>query len=139
MHVWLSSFAGMPKSFVMQPMMVFVARYVITDQSDCSIGVQYIESYSTFLHLYKFYTKLPKAVFLFPNRNGISKVQQMKTNQILDTYSCNMRLYIALLCIQYPILVMPWCACAQRHTVVCLCVCLCITAITAQRLKCKCK
>ena len=36
-------------AFLTCPLKLFVAHYVITDQSDCSIGVQYIESYSTFL------------------------------------------------------------------------------------------
>ena len=107
---------------------IIVAHYVITEQSDCSIGVQYIESYSTFLQLYKFYIELPKAVFLFPNQNGVSKVQQMQQiRYLIHTRATYITLvcvflhsaaprakpqtraiiwaHIALLCIQYPILV----------------------------------
>ena len=54
---------------------IIVAHYVITDQSDCAIGVQHIARFCGFTN-FTFYAE--GCFFLFPNQNGVSKVQQMQ-------------------------------------------------------------
>ena len=75
---------------------MFVAHYVITDQSDCSIGVQYIARFCSFTS-FTFYAE--GCFFCFPIRMAFLKCNRCNKSDIGYIYSCNMRPYFALVCV----------------------------------------